>query len=95
MNPERVYSLVKKIPKGKVSTYRAISKITGIHPRVVGNILRSNPDPVSVPCYRVVRSDGSLGGYSMGIRKKIKLLKKDGIKIIKGKIDLKKYLHEF
>ena len=95
MNAEKVYKLVKKIPKGKVSTYKAISEVTGIHPRVVGMILHRNPDPVSVPCYRIIRSDGSLGGYSRGIRKKIELLRKDGIEIRNGKIDLKKYFHKF
>ena len=95
MNPEKVYKLVKKIPKGKVSTYKVISEVTGIHPRVVGMILHRNPDPVSVPCYRIIRSDGSLGGYSRGIRKKIELLRKDGIKIKNEKVELKKYLYSF
>lgn len=93
----KVYGLTKKIPKGKVSTYKAISVATGIHPRAVGMILHVNPDPVGVPCYKIVKSDGSLGGYggAGGVKKKIELLKKDGIEIRNGKMDLKKYLHEF
>lgn len=96
-NHQKVYQLLKKIPKGKVSTYGAISRVTGIHPRAVGMILHVNPDPVGAPCYKIVKSDGKLGGYggAGGVRKKAELLKKDGIKIKKGKIDLKKYLHEF
>ena len=70
---------------------------TGIHPRAVGMILHVNPDPVGTPCYKIIKSDGSLGGYGGegGVKRKIELLKRDGIEIRKGKIDLKKYLHEF
>ena len=95
MNPEKVYRLVKKIPRGRVSTYKAISEATGIHPRAVGMILHINKDPVEIPCYKIIRSDGTLGGYSKGIKKKAELLKKDGIKIKNGKVDLKKYLYRF
>ena len=93
----KVYTLLKKVPKGKVTTYKELAKATGLHPRTVGILMRNNKDPVHVPCYRVVRSDGSLGGYSAkeGIKKKIKLLKGDGIKIKNGRIDLKDYLHRF
>ncbi|UCD04579.1 MAG: MGMT family protein [Candidatus Woesearchaeota archaeon] len=92
---KQVYQLLKKIPKGKVSTYKEISKVTGIHPRAVGVILNKNKDPKTFPCYRIVKSDGSLGGYALGLKKKIELLKKDGIEIKNKKINLKKYLHNF
>ena len=91
----KIYTLIEKIPKGKVSTYKAVSMKTGIHPRAVGIFLHKNPDPERIPCYKIVRSDGSLGGYSGGIEKKKKLLEKDGVMIKNGKIDLKKYGHFF
>lgn len=76
---KRVYQVVKKIPKGKVVTYKEVAKAIG-KPRAcraVGNALNKNTD-LNVPCHRVIRSDGSLGGYRKGARKKIELLKKEG-----------------
>lgn len=89
---EKTYELVKQIPRGKVSTYGAVAKALGdvIASRAVGRMLNVNPYK-EVPCYRVICSDGSLGGYAGGIEKKIELLRKDGIEIINGKIDLDKY----
>lgn len=91
--------LLKKIPKGNVTTYAALAKAAKTSPRAVGAIMRSNRHPDEYPCYKVVRSSGEIGGYDgseeRNIKKKIKLLKKDGIKIRNGRIDLKKYLHEF
>ena len=95
MTKEKVYSLVKKIPKGRVTTYKEIAKLVGTSPRAVGRILSQNLDLKNIPCYRVVRSDGSIGGYKLGKKNKIKLLKGDGIKIERGKINLKKYLFGF
>ncbi|HLD38965.1 MAG TPA: MGMT family protein, partial [archaeon] len=65
-------------------------------PRAIGQIMRTNPRPDLYPCYKVVRSDGSIGGYAGCIKggkisKKVALLKKDGIKIEKGKIDLRRF----
>lgn len=92
---KKVLSLVAKIPKGKVMTYGAIARIAGTSPRAVGRVLGANPRPIIVPCHRVVRSDGSLGGYSGGIRKKVELLKKEGIEIKKNKIiNLEKFFIE-
>ena len=86
---EKVYSLCKKIPKGKVSTYKEIGNALGgkgqIY-RAVGVALNKNPFAPKVPCHRVVASDGSLGGFAGGIRKKIVLLKKEGIEIKNNKI---------
>jgi O-6-methylguanine DNA methyltransferase len=84
---EKIYQVVKKIPKGKVLTYKEVAKLAK-KPRawrVVGNILNKNKNP-KIPCHRVVRSDGKIGGYNLGRKKKISLLKKEGIKIKKGKI---------
>ncbi len=90
---KKTYSLVKQIPKGKVSTYGCIAMALGdlIASRAVGKMLNENPHK-DVPCYRVIKSDGSIGGYASGIDKKIELLKRDGIEIKGGKINLKKYL---
>ncbi len=94
---DKVYKLLKKTPKGKVSTYKAISVVTGIHPRAVGMILHVNPDPIGAPCYKIVMSDGHISGYggTGGVKRKAELLRRDGIEIRNGKVDLKKYLHKF
>ena len=54
--------------------------------RAVGNAMANNPNPISTPCHRIVRSDGTLGGYSLGVKKKIELLKEEGISIQNNKI---------
>lgn len=75
----KVYEVVKKIPKGKVMTYKMVAKLAGF-PRAwrgVGNILNKNQDP-EIPCHRVIRSDGRIGGYRYGKKQKITLLQKEG-----------------
>jgi alkylated DNA nucleotide flippase Atl1 len=86
--------LLAKIPKGKVSTYGILAKKLKVHPRYVGKLLSKNPDGIKYPCYKVIKSDGSLGGYTSknGVKDKIKKLRKDGIEIKNNKINLKKYL---
>lgn len=86
---ELVFNLVKKIPTGKVTTYKEIARKLGKEnsSRLIGKILNKNPKPIKIPCHRVVRSDGSIGGYKLGKRKKVILLKKEGIRINKGKIN--------
>ncbi|NIO22717.1 MAG: methylated-DNA--[protein]-cysteine S-methyltransferase [Candidatus Aenigmarchaeota archaeon] len=93
----KVYEFLKKVPRGKVTTYKELGRISKLHPRTVGLRMKNNKDPVNIPCYRVVRSNGTLGGYSAkeGVKKKILLLRRDGIEIRKGKINLKKYLFKF
>ena len=93
---ERCYQVLKKVPRGKVTTYKEIAKaLKGKAYRAVGNAMNKNPYAPRVPCYRVVKSDGNVGGFASGTKKKIQLLKKEGIEIKKGKIDLKKYLYKF
>ncbi|MCX6814902.1 MAG: MGMT family protein [Candidatus Aenigmarchaeota archaeon] len=92
---EKVLGLTKKIPKGKVTTYSEMARALG-NPkasRAVGNALNSNTRPDVIPCYRVVRNDGSVGGYSSGVEQKVSRLKKDGIEVRNGKVDLKGYFH--
>ena len=94
---KKVLDLVRKIPKGKVTTYKIIAEKQNSRAyRAVGSALKNNKNPVIIPCHRVINSDGSLGGYK-GIRnnkEKSDLLRKEGIEINKGKIDLK-YLFRF
>lgn len=89
---EKVYRIVRKIPAGKVTTYKATAKAIGKPKaaRAVGNALNKSPGMPQVPCHRVIRSDGSVGGYAHGTKKKIKILKKEGIVIKNNKIEIKK-----
>ena len=76
----KVYQVVKKIPSGKVMTYKQVAEAAGSPRayRAVGNILNKNYNP-EIPCHRVVRSDGQAGGYNRGGEKeKMKILKKEG-----------------
>jgi len=94
---EEVYKLTRQIPSGKISTYGAIAKALGdiVAARAVGVALNLNPDPEYTPCYKIVNSDGTLGGFGLGIEDKIRRLQKDGIKIRDGKIlDFEKVLFE-
>jgi O-6-methylguanine DNA methyltransferase len=81
---QKVYEIVKKIPKGKVLTYKEVAKRAGNAKasRAVGNILNKNHDP-KIPCHRVIRSDGKLGGYNLGAKKKKEILKKEGFNLLK------------
>jgi len=78
---EAVYMLVQLVPIGRVTTYGSIASLLGISPRLVGRILGMNPEPIVVPCHRVVKSGGKLGGYSMpgGPRIKRKILVLEGV----------------
>jgi len=84
---ERVLEIVKKISKGKTMSYKELAKLAGCPRawRAVGNVLSKNKDP-KIPCHRVIRSDGKVGGYNQGIEKKIALLKKEGLKIKNEKV---------
>ncbi len=88
--------LLKKIPKGKVVSYRELAKVCKTSPRAIGMIMKTNPYPDECPCYKIVGSDGKLVGYSGkgGLKTKIKLLEKDGIKTADGKVE-SKYFYEF
>lgn len=76
---QKVLEVVGKIPRGKVLTYKEVAYRAGSAgaARAVGSILKQNYDP-KIPCHRVIRSDGKLGGYNRGAKNKIKLLKKEG-----------------
>ena len=73
---EKVLELTKKIPKGRVTTYKLIAEKLKTHAcRAVGTALHNNKKPIIIPCHRVVNSDGFVGGYAKGIEQKIRLLK--------------------
>lgn len=84
---EKILEIVRKIPTGKVLTYKEVAKLAGkpMAWRAVGNILNKNRD-FKIPCHRVIRSDGKVGGYNRGIKKKIALLKREGVKIKNKKV---------
>jgi methylated-DNA-[protein]-cysteine S-methyltransferase len=92
----RVWEVCKRIPKGKVSTYKEIAKVLNTKAyRAVGNALNKNPYAPIVPCHRVINSDGKMGGFAKGAAAKILLLEKEGIEIKDGKVDLKRFLFSF
>ncbi|MBA7599144.1 Methylated-DNA--protein-cysteine methyltransferase [subsurface metagenome] len=79
---KKVYEAVKRVPRGKVLTYKQVARLAG-KPRAyraVGSILSKNKDP-KVPCHRVIGSNGGPGGYNKGVDKKTFLLRKEGVKI--------------
>lgn len=84
---EKVFEVVKKIPKRGVMTYVEVARAAE-RPRAwraVGNILSKNKNP-KIPCHRVIRSDFQIGGYNRGAKLKRALLKKEGVLIKKGKV---------
>lgn len=88
-----VLELVSKVPKGRVTTYKELARALG-RPRAwraVANALAKNPSPVKIPCHRVIRSDGKVGGYKLGETRKAELLMMEGIVIKKWKVNLQKF----
>lgn len=88
--------LLKKIPKGKVATYKEMARICKTSPRAIGRIMAGNRHPIEYPCYKVVASSGELTGYSApgGIAEKRRLLKNDGVEFSGNRVE-KKYFHRF
>ncbi len=89
---EKVYEVIENIPEGRVSTYKVIAERLDTEAyRAIGQALKRNPDAPTVPCHRVVSSDGTIGGY-MGeetgesVQKKIRLLQEEGVEIEDGEI---------
>ncbi len=97
INSQKLYELLKQIPKGKVTTYKELAKTLKTKGyRAVGQIVGKNPNAPKVPCHRVVRTDGGLGGYAFGIEKKIEILASEGVKVEDGKVvDFDKKLFRF
>ena len=82
------YEALKKVPKGKVITYAGLAREIGkpkAH-RAVGNAMNKNPFAPKVPCHRVVKSNGELGGFADDINVKIKRLHEEGVDVLNNKI---------
>jgi len=79
-----VYDILSRLPEGKVTTYGDIAQALGLPgaSRAIGRILNKNPNPIIVPCHRVVMSDGNIGGYAFGKARKKELLKKEGLRFM-------------
>ena len=82
------YDLVRQIPDGMVSSYGEIAKALGDirASRAVGRMMNQNPNADTMPCFKIVKSDGSLGGFGLGIEDKIRRLSEDGMEVKDGKI---------
>lgn len=89
---DQVYEILKRVPKGRVTTYKLIAEKLGSKAyQAVGQALRRNPHAPEVPCHRVVKSDGSIGGFNgktkgKEIDRKIALLKSEGVEVVNGKV---------
>jgi len=89
----RVWKLMERIPEGRVTTYGLIArKLNTKAYRAVGNACRRNPYAPKVPCHRVVRSDGTVGGFGgetsgKTVEKKIRMLDRENVKVRNGKIE--------
>jgi len=95
-NPSvKIYDAVRRIPYGRVATYAQVAEMAGDRKmaRAVGNALHRNPDPDNIHCYRVVNSKGELSGEFAfgGAGAQARLLEAEGIEVIDGRVDLKKY----
>lgn len=86
---QKVWAMTARIPKGRVTTYGEIARALGTRAyRAVGNALNRNPHAPRVPCHRVVGSDGSLTGFDAGLPLKQKMLEREGIPVVNGKVNL-------
>ena len=95
---KKIYKKLLEVPKGKITTYGELAKAVGLKngQRTVGKIMNKNPYPVIIPCHRVVKSDGKVGGYAYGEEIKSDMLTREGIVIKNGKIlDLENTIYRF
>lgn len=94
---EQCYQLLLKVPLGRVTTYKAIAEALNSKAyQAVGNAMNQNPNPITVPCHRVVNSNGGIGGYAFGTEKKIALLSEEGVQIENNKVkDFESHLFTF
>lgn len=85
---KKIYKKLLEVPEGKITTYGELAKAVGFTngQRAVGKFMNKNPYPVIIPCHRVVKADGKVGGYAYGEEIKTNMLKKEGIRVKDGKI---------
>lgn len=95
---QQVYKKLTEVPHGKVTSYGELARAVGLKngQRIIGQIMKKNPYPVIIPCHRVVKSDGKVGGYAYGDKIKTNMLKNEGLTIKDGKIlDWNKKFYKF
>ena len=92
---EKCYALLRKVPKGKVTTYKEIAEALNTKAyRAVGNAMNKNQSP-NVLCHRVIKTNGKVGGFAQGTDKKIQMLLEEGIEVKNRAVDLKRFLYKF
>ncbi|MBN2367563.1 MGMT family protein [Candidatus Woesearchaeota archaeon] len=98
----RTYALLRQVPKGRVTTYKELASALGTKAyQAVGQAMRNNPYAPEVPCHRVVKSDGSIGGFGgetagNKITEKIELLRSEGVQVEDNKVkDFEKIVFRF
>ena len=94
---DKVYKKLLEVPPGMVTTYGELARTVGLKngQRVIGRIMNKNTYPVIIPCHRVIKSNGKIGGYAWGEKIKTNMLSKEGIKIKNGKIVDLKMIYRF
>jgi methylated-DNA-[protein]-cysteine S-methyltransferase len=104
---QAILRILAEIPRGKVTTYGDLAKelahrdkkYSPLASRAVGTTMKNNPCAPQVPCHRVIKSDGGIGNFRGGaegaVNEKIGMLRDEGVEVLDGKIDLKKYKHLF
>ena len=93
---KKIYKILMRVPRGRVTTYKELGRASGHHQRAVGKLMNINPYAPRVPCHRVVMSDGKIGGFDGNVPKKIAILKKEGVLVKNGKIvDFEKKFFRF
>ena len=91
---EKCYKVLKKVPRGRVTTYKEIARVLNSKAyRAVGTAMNKNPYAPKVPCHRVVNSDGRVGGFASGRGEKIKMLNREGVEVVGGRVDLDRYFY--
>ncbi|MEM1622925.1 MAG: MGMT family protein, partial [Sulfolobales archaeon] len=92
-----MFILLQLVPVGRVTTYKALARVLKTSPRAVGRMLKLNDRPIVVPCHRVVRASGELGGYTLGDGEnsefKLKLLKLEGVKLFGDRVSLENIIY--
>jgi len=94
---KEILSITVTIPYGSVASYGDVARAAGVPRafRAVGGAMRRNPLIILVPCHRVIRGDGGLGGYGGGLNVKERLLEIEGVSVYEGRVDLRKFRHRF